>query len=283
MKRKTEDIYVFIAKGDVNAVVNTCRSVNNEQLNDILLEIVYYGTTEMLDLISDAGIRCNAIYKNYTLLEYAVVCNRPDMVKWCLKHPDFTLVNRYECSYAAKYGYIDILKLLLDAGIDASGVDETGSNGLHWAAQENRQEICDILLNHRCCVNQLDCHGDTPLYTAASWGNKQIAEALLKHNAHVDLCGIWFGTTPFMISCAEDFFEICNMLLEFGADINATDSDGMTAAHRAAIKNDEKLLEYLRHHDADFSIKDAKDVSATDILQDDELRKSLYYEYFEAD
>ena len=119
MKRKTEDIYVFIAKGDVNAVVNTCRSVNNEQLNDILLEIVDYGTTEMLDLkstemldlISDAGIRCNAIYKNYTLLEYAVVCNRPDMVKWCLKHPDFTLVNRYECSYAAKYGYIDILKL----------------------------------------------------------------------------------------------------------------------------------------------------------------------------
>ena len=86
MKRKIEDIYVFIAKGDVNAVVNTCRSVNNEQLNDILLEIVDYGTTEMLDLISDAGIRCNAIYKNYTLLEYAVVCNRPDMVKWCLKH-----------------------------------------------------------------------------------------------------------------------------------------------------------------------------------------------------
>ena len=37
MKRKNEDIYVFIAKGDVNAVVNTCRSVNNEQLNDILL------------------------------------------------------------------------------------------------------------------------------------------------------------------------------------------------------------------------------------------------------
>ena len=27
MKRKIEDIYVFIAKGDVNAVVNTCRSV----------------------------------------------------------------------------------------------------------------------------------------------------------------------------------------------------------------------------------------------------------------
>jgi N-acyl-D-amino-acid deacylase len=92
-------------------------------------------------------------------------------------------------SEAITFGHTDVVRALVAAGGDATGVDGTGINLLHWAAITNRPSMIPILANAGVPVNALDDFGFTPLMYAATidHGGTAAVEALLAAGAKPDL------------------------------------------------------------------------------------------------
>ena len=85
---------------------------------------------------------------------------------------------------------------------------------------------------------------DNPLITYASKGNLDAVTKLLEANANPDNANP-MGLTPLMVAVLknndsndsnDNYKKIINLLLEKGADVNATDKNGQTVLMKAVIK-----------------------------------------------
>ena len=247
----------------------------------VMRKIIEDGAVDKLDDLLKSGCDLLAMEKDgYTLLEQACIWGNLEIVKWLYQSEIKFKKERYELSYAASENKMDILCYLLSAGANASGVDETGRNGLHWAAQEDYRDVCALLLKNKCCVNQMESSGQTPLYIAAAENNYVIAEMLLTSNALTELCRVFDGTTPFMIACKFGNFLICDLLLSYGANVDTRDSEGRTALFYANVCCAKEQIQYLISKGADISIKDGNGISPQDICENAGLRKTLYQELY---
>lgn len=270
-----EDAILIVENNDVERLVKNANAIfENGEFGTVANIVAGLGTVEQLEILYKAGCDLSYVHEHhYTLLETAVLHRRYDMVCALLK-PEYNVrKNRYEIAYAAAIGNCDMIDYMSQCGIDSFGVDESGRNGLHWAAQEDYYEVCELLLKLKCCTNQIDCSGQTPLYIAAAEGNLRIVKRLIEAGAHVDLCGDSPGTTPFMIACSCHNYEEGNVLLQNGSDIDAQDGEGYTALMLAIIKEDDEVVNYLLSKGADITVSRGNEISAKDYMTDSELRK----------
>ena len=146
-----------------------------------------------------------------------------------------------------------IVKLLLDAGANVDAANERGQRPLHRAATHGDPEIAGLLLERGANVNALDETGDTPLSEALE--SRQIflkdglgvAKLLLEHGADPDVGGElgW--------AVRNDDVEATALLLDYGADANWADSDGLTLLH---MVDSVDVAELLLDHGADVNVGD---------------------------
>ena len=89
-------------------------------------------------------------------------------------------------SEALTFNHTDVVRTLVDAGADVSGVDGTGINLLHWAAITNRASMIPILAKAGVPINAIDDFGYTPLMYAATVdeGDTDTLRALLAAGAN---------------------------------------------------------------------------------------------------
>lgn len=76
--------------------------------------------------------------------------------------------------------------------------------------------------------------------------------------------------------------EVCELLLEYGADVNAKDKKDFTPLHLAVGEGYVDVVELLLEHGADVNAKDFKGNTAYDYaLEDDDLQdcRSLLEQY----
>ncbi|XP_077372821.1 protein phosphatase 1 regulatory subunit 12A isoform X2 [Festucalex cinctus] len=66
---------------------------------------------------------------------------------------------------AAK-GYIEVLKVLLQCGVDVDSQDVDGWSPLHAAAHWGQEEVCTLLADHMCDMSAVNNVGQTPLDVA---------------------------------------------------------------------------------------------------------------------
>ena len=98
---------------------------------------------------------------------------------------------------AAASGDIAVVKRLLTEGCDPNSFDELGMAALHHAAEHERLEIVELLLQHGADVNGRDERriGDTPLGEVASTCSLALARLLVQAGANPTIAG-WMGQTP---------------------------------------------------------------------------------------
>lgn len=125
-------------------------------------------------------------------------------------------------------------------------------------------------------VNAKDNMGNTPMMTACRWADDTTVSFLLRHGATADSPKSPKGRTPLMIACAYySGKKICAMLISYGANVNATASDGTTALMLAAMNAKLDVVMLLLGKGAKPEMKDQSGKTALDYAKTAEVSDYL--------
>lgn len=136
--------------------------------------------------------------------------------------------------FAARAGHVDIMTALIEHGADVNAADSRDRTALHIAAIDNEARAIDVLVTAGADVEARTGSGRTPLLVASEPGRYEAALALLQHGAKIKVKSD-SGNSPLHCAalCAGTVAgttAIVDLLLRWGADETAVNSDGHTAA-----------------------------------------------------
>lgn len=163
--------------------------------------------------------------------------------------------------WAAVNNQIYVAKTLTMFGADP--LEKGGArqmNSLQWAAHAGETAMVMLLLdscpNALDALNEFDAQGTNCLHLAVQSGRVILVLYLLGRGMDVD-SGDVEGRTPLMWACyVGNSKEILPMLLQWNADINATDRSGFTAVHWAVVSQHYQFAAKLIHEGAYYDAAD---------------------------
>ncbi len=139
---------------------------------------------------------------------------------------------------AARTGKLDAVKSLLAHGADIQFKEtRRGQTALMWAAAEGNAEVVAELIERGADMHAKTKGGFTPFLFAVREGRMGAAQAMLKAGASVNetwQSGRATGVnriSAMVLAVANAHYELASMLLDAGADPNAT-AQGWTALHQ---------------------------------------------------
>ncbi|XP_074599566.1 palmitoyltransferase ZDHHC17-like [Brevipalpus obovatus] len=144
--------------------------------------------------------------------------------------------SNYDIVKATQHGALDRVKQLIDDGYDVHQQDSEGVTVLHWAAINNRLEIASYLLSKGADVNAIG--GDlrsTPINWAVRQGQLKMVVLLLQHGADPAILDSE-GYNCLHLAAQFGFTSIAAYLIAKGMEIDAPDSNGMTALMWASFR-----------------------------------------------
>ncbi|KAL2816572.1 hypothetical protein BDW59DRAFT_177316 [Aspergillus cavernicola] len=223
-----------------------------------------WGNTDVLEFLIDVGADITAHGQYGSALHAAVACNQQETALALLQHGASIsatdnraaqiLINRgaelcvtnnigWNPLYCATaLGNIEIVKLFLDHGADFSLTTDQGETPLHISAGHGHNDILKTLLDRGADIEAKTLQGSTALYYAAQSGHIQTCQLLLDNSAtpttsHKD------GLTALHAA----------LLLDAGADIEASDEDGYTPLDYAAWEGRHEAVKFLLDCGADHT------------------------------
>ena len=160
---------------------------------------------------------------------------------------------------AVREGHFSVIESLLKENQSAINcTNSAGRRPLHDAVQINNYNMLEALLvsgtnaSVQCDTNKIASqtqfesslpdevvHDNCPcgfssLHIAAMYGYHSTAEMLIKYGANVN-AGDCSGSTPLHIASCHGFLSLVTLLVKNGADIDATTQNGSTPLHSAAV------------------------------------------------
>ncbi len=168
------------------------------------------------------------------LLEHDMSSIASDQTHKCCADPNLLTKKGYTALYWAsrrcypsRRSHMEILKLLLEHGVDPNLQDNDGETSLHWASRCSRKERVNLLLEHDADPNLQSKKGETSLHEASRSGKKEIVELLLEHDV----------------------------------DPNLQNKKGETSLHLASHGNYKKIIKLLEEAHITYPIKKAHEQS----------------------
>jgi len=155
--------------------------------------------------------------------------------------------------FAAAFGSLEAMKLLIASGADAKAESEAGVTALHWCTGDVAK--VHLLLDRGSDVNKASRFGRTPLLVAAgTYGTLETVKLLLQKGAEVNVVDS-AGYTPLNAAANVDNAAVAKLLIEKGASLEAKTSIGQvgTALMGAAHSGNLELTRLLLAHHADFN------------------------------
>ena len=164
---------------------------------------------------------------------------------------------------AAVQGHLQVVRSLIQCGVDANVRGLYGWTPLHFASWWGSVDVVRYLLDHGAYVDARDDLKATALCAAATRGLLDIVRLLLDHHADANsrYCG---GRTPLHGASADDLSkgdhaEVVGLLLKHGANPNARDDDRRTPLHLVPSSKPDVACVLLEHGaDVDAEDKEGK-------------------------
>jgi ankyrin repeat protein len=154
---------------------------------------------------------------------------------------------------AARLGYTDITRILLQNGVDPNVTDERNKTSLHVAVSAGHQEVAQVLLGAGANVNAQDRPGNTPLHEAAASGHIGAVQVLLSAGANINARDDR-GRTPLHEAARKGRVEAAKYLVDAGAQVNLIDSLGQTPLDTAQSARQWGVATILFNHCVEGSL-----------------------------
>ncbi|XP_070497929.1 uncharacterized protein [Chironomus tepperi] len=123
--------------------------------------------------------------------------------------------------YAVTLGHADATVKLLDLGADPNRQDRKGRSPGHCGCAKGQFETVKILNARGANLWLRNARGDLPVHEAASSGRIELVEWLLQQRPNHMNSSSNDGRTILHIAAGNDKIDMCKMLIEMGADVNA--------------------------------------------------------------
>lgn len=212
---------------------------------------------------------------------------------------DINITDEYNWSAlhrAVQFNKRDIVReLLLNKKININPILPNGAilenDGKKWyadgetplllASYYGYSEIVTILLNFGANILAKDnVDGAMAIHIASARGWTKTVLAILESYSAKNTKDIVntvdnTGTTPLMWAAMNNRVSVMNLILKFGAYINAQDDDGWTALHFAAASDSYKAVEMLINNKANANIKNLDEKKPVDIASDTDIQALL--------
>ena len=158
--------------------------------------------------------------------------------------------------YAAQNHHIDSLKLLHTRGADVNTINRNGFSPLGVAIVNRDEQVVRLLLDYGADPN-VKLAGSPLIIEALRNDSAEILQMLIEKGADVNATREEYGDTPLMYAVAPQQMEAIKLLLSRGADIRAKDFSGKNVLHSLLCNNYSKpentqLLELLLDNNADY-------------------------------
>lgn len=155
---------------------------------------------------------------------------------------------------AAGEGNARLIEQLVEEGVDVNGRGTQGVTPLYWALRHYKgfRRLLDLGAD----PNVIYADGSSVMLGAVNLKDLRILECALVHGGNSNLTvGDSSGRT-LIFDAIDAEMKTVDLLLKYGADINARDGLGYTPLLHAAALNDYEIVYRLLERGADFSLKD---------------------------
>lgn len=149
----------------------------------------------------------------------------------------------------------EAVRSLVAEKVDVNAPQPDGTTALHWAVRHDDLETTELLIHAGANVKAANRFGMTPLALACTNGNASIVEALLKAGEDANAVVSATGDTALMVAARTGKTDAINVLLNHGADVNKTNSEGQTPLMWAAAAKNAAAVKVLIDHKADLNAK----------------------------
>lgn len=203
----------------------------------------------LLDAGADVNIQDH--YGNFALLLFTCTGDLQGIKLLVEKHlADITLVTNTgkTCLFEAiRFGFLEIFQYFLSLpSIDLNHRLVDGSTLLIYAARYGRIQIVKLLIARGIDVHLSDCNGMNALMESASNGYLQISKLLVGQGIDINAIDNICGYSALFFACLNSCIEVCSFLIENGANINVCLRDsGVTLLMMMIEENNELIIDLL--------------------------------------
>jgi ankyrin repeat protein len=195
--------------------------------------------------------------------------------------------------------FLETLRILLRHGAEIEAKEANGRTALHEAVKAGHCDAVDLLASHGADVNTEEVRGHRPLHTVSLYNGKlEMAKLLVRLGSDVAALShdgrnpLWMSRsardkrelTEFLLAQGAKFVKdkigntplhdavglrcaaVAELMLDHGADINASNKESVTPIHRAAeVDRDDKTVKLLIERGADVSVENCRGETALGI------------------
>jgi protein-serine/threonine kinase len=137
------------------------------------------------------------------------------------------------------------------ANIRFQGLDDF--TALHFAAQEGRRDVCNVLIENGANLEARSSIGRTPLHLASLRGHTDVARVLIENGADIN-CQDEESYTPLHYASEMGNSEVAAVLVEKGADVNLRNNLGAKPGDICQNVDVRTIIE--KHEENDLSTND---------------------------
>ncbi|XP_063923686.1 uncharacterized protein LOC135137861 [Zophobas morio] len=241
-------------------------SIDKTKPSDAELELL-----ENIEAAEDINKKCNG---GLTALQVASHFGASGVAKILLKKEADLYVTDEENNTLLHYASLsledneDVIKLLIEKGINVDAQELNGTTALHLACQTGNYKNTKMLLDSEASIYIVDEKGNNPLHYASksTKSNPDIIKLLLEKGMDVDAQNV-NGATALHIACGHSNYDVAKVLLDFGASIDTVDKHDKNALHYAAqfCPENRDVLKLLIQKGIDLNAQDQNGTTALQI------------------
>ena len=183
-----------------------------------------------------------------------------------LSHPNMIISDPPPVITACELDSPEMLKVLLIYKVDLNVIDlKNNMTPLTVACAKGNSKLIDILAKNGADITKVVPLVGTPLHAAVENGQESAAKQLLQLGVNPDIPN-GGGVSPLMRAVECEQIEIAELLLKHKANVTLKHPEtGLPILHKAAARNNIKMLKLLMAHGADINQLTSKGSTALHI------------------